>query len=38
MSKIEDFSETTDKWMYEIFHDKVREYFDNTLEEGCDEE
>ena len=38
MSKIEDFSETTDKWMYEIFHDKVREYFDKVLEdEDCDE-
>jgi hypothetical protein len=37
MSKIEDFSETTDKWMYKIFHDKVREYFDNTLDQGCDE-
>ena len=38
MSKIEDFSETTDKWMYEIFHDKVREYFDKVLEdEDCGE-
>ena len=38
MSKIEDFSETTDKWMYEIFHDKVREYFYKVLEdEDCDE-
>lgn len=38
MVNIDDFSETTDKWMYEIFHDKVREYFDKVLEdEDCGE-
>ena len=38
MNKINDFSETTDKWMYEIFFDKVREYYDKVLEdEDCGE-
>ena len=38
MSKIEDFSETADKWVYNKFHDKVREYFDKVLEdEDCGE-
>jgi len=37
MPKIEDFSETADKWVYNKFHDKVREYFDNILDQGCDE-
>ena len=38
MVNIDEFSETTDKWMYEIFFDKVREYYDKVLEdEDCDE-
>jgi len=38
MNKINDFSETADKWMYEIFFDKVREYYDKVLEDkDCDE-
>jgi hypothetical protein len=35
--KIDDLSEMIDKGIYEIFYDKVREYFDTTLEKGCDE-
>ena len=37
MSKIDDLSESMDEWMYEVFFDKVKEYFDNVINEGCDE-
>jgi hypothetical protein len=36
--KFQDLSETINNWMYEIFHDKVREYYDKVLEdEDCGE-
>ena len=35
---IDVLSETMNKWMYEQFYDKVREYYDKVLEdEDCDE-
>jgi len=35
---IDKFSETMQEWMYEIFFDKVKEYYDKVLEdEDCDE-
>lgn len=35
---IDELSETMNKWMYEQFYDKVREYYDKVLEdEDCDE-
>jgi hypothetical protein len=37
MSKIGDLSETMNEWMYEIFYDKVRGYFDGVMEKGCEE-
>ena len=37
MVKIEDLSESMNEWMHEVFFDKVKEYFDNVINEGCDE-
>jgi len=37
IKKIDDLSEAMDKWMYERFYDKVREYYDKVLSEGCEE-
>ena len=38
MDDIDEFSETMNEWMYEIFFDKVKEYYDKVLEdEDCDE-
>ena len=35
---IDEFSETMQEWMYEIFFDKVKEYYDKVLEdEDCGE-
>ena len=35
---IDKFSETMQEWMYEIFFDKVKEYYDKVLEdEDCGE-
>jgi hypothetical protein len=34
---IDVLSETMNEWMYEQFYDKVREYYDKVLEQGCDE-
>ena len=35
---IDELSETMNEWMYEIFFDKVKEYYDKVLEdEDCDE-
>ena len=35
---IDEFSVTMNEWMYELFYDKVREYYDKVLEdEDCDE-
>jgi hypothetical protein len=38
IKKIEDLSESMDKWMYERFYDKVREYYDKVLSKGCEED
>jgi len=37
IKKIEDLSESMDKWMYERFYDKVRGYYDKVLSKGCEE-
>ena len=38
MVNIDEFSETMNEWMFEIFFDKVREYYDKVLEdEDCGE-
>jgi hypothetical protein len=37
MDKIDDLSESMDEWMHEVFFDKVKEYFDKVIGEGCDE-
>ena len=37
MTEIDDLSEILFEKLYEIFYDKVKEYYDNTLEEGCEE-
>jgi hypothetical protein len=35
---VEEFYKTMNEWMYEIFFDKVKEYYDKVLEdEDCDE-
>jgi hypothetical protein len=37
MSKIDDLSESMNEWMYEVFFDEVKEYFDKVINGGCDE-
>ena len=37
MSKIDDLSESMNEWMFEVFYDEVKEYFDNYINGGCDE-
>lgn len=38
IENIEYFYEIIEKGMYEVFYDKVREYFDKVIGEGCDDE
>ena len=37
MSKIDDLSESMNEWMFEVFYDDVKEYFDKVINGGCDE-
>jgi hypothetical protein len=38
MKKIEEIFGTFDEPIKKIFHDKIREYYDKFLDEGCEEE
>jgi hypothetical protein len=35
--KIDDLSKMIDEKIYELFYDKVREYYDRIIEESCSE-
>jgi len=37
METIDELSETMHEWMFPIFYDKVRKYFEDTLDNGCPE-
>ena len=37
IDKIEDLYESMNEWMHEVFINKVKEYFDKVIDEGCDE-
>ena len=37
MSKIDNLSEMINEKIYELFYDKVKDYYDKIINEGCDE-
>ena len=37
MSKIDNLSEMINEKIYELFYDKVKNYYDKIINEGCDE-
>jgi hypothetical protein len=37
IDKIDEFSNSMGDWMYDAFHDKLRDYFDMIIGQGCEE-